>query len=125
MKILAWTLLSLASALISYGETPEDRASLLKTTAALRDAFARGDVEAADARLIKLAEDVRVRIRLNGIKNETREPFQEFLRGGSNGFTDVSIKLRLAPIEKQLLIDFAVTNVHAIGTVHGHVGIGF
>ena len=49
MKILAWTLLSLASALISYGETPEDRASLLKTTAALRDAFARGDVEAAAA----------------------------------------------------------------------------
>lgn len=49
MKILAWTVLALVSALVGYGETEEDRASLLNTTAALRNAFARGDVDAIAA----------------------------------------------------------------------------
>jgi len=49
MKIPAWTMLSLLLAVVGFGETAEDRASLLKTTAAIRSAFARGDVEAIGA----------------------------------------------------------------------------
>ena len=49
MKIVAWIVLSVVSALICSGETAEDRASLLKTTAAIRDAFSRGDIDAIAA----------------------------------------------------------------------------
>ena len=49
MRILGWIGLSILVVSVGYGETAEDRASLLKTTAAIRDAFARGDVEAIAA----------------------------------------------------------------------------
>ena len=49
MRIPAWTMLSLLLAVVGFGETAEDRASLLRTTAAIRSAFARGDVEAIAA----------------------------------------------------------------------------
>jgi ketosteroid isomerase-like protein len=46
MKTLSCILFSLLFATATFGNTAEDRASLLKTTAAIRDAFARGDVKA-------------------------------------------------------------------------------
>jgi ketosteroid isomerase-like protein len=49
MKIPAWTMLALLLAVVGFGETAEDRAALLKTTAAIRSAFAQGDVEAIAA----------------------------------------------------------------------------
>ena len=49
MKTLRWTVILLFLAVVCYGETASDRASLLKTTAAIRDAFGRGDVAAIAA----------------------------------------------------------------------------
>jgi ketosteroid isomerase-like protein len=49
MRTLRWAVISISLVFGCYGETAEDRASLLETTATIRDAFARGDVNAIAA----------------------------------------------------------------------------
>ena len=49
IRFLLWIVLSALVISICNGETAEDRASLVRTTAAIRDAFARGDVDAVVA----------------------------------------------------------------------------
>src|SRR5580704_8816850 len=49
MRTLGWAVISISLVYGCYGETAEDRASLLKTTATIRDAFGRGDVNAIAA----------------------------------------------------------------------------
>ena len=80
MKILTWTVLLLISAVFGYGETAEDRASLLKTTAALRDAFARGDVDAIvalhDPAIVKYFGGSNVVLGIKDLKKGLRETFE-------------------------------------------------
>ena len=80
MKILTWTVLLLISAVFGYGETAEDRASLLKTTAALRDAFARGDVDAIvalhDPAIVKYFGGSNVVLGIDDLKKGLRETFE-------------------------------------------------
>jgi len=80
MKILTWTVLLLISTVIGYSETAEDRASLLKTTAALRDAFGRGDVETIvalhDPAVVKYFGGSNVVLGIQDLKKGLRETFQ-------------------------------------------------
>ena len=80
MKILTWTVLLLISAVVGYGETAEDRASLLKTTAALRDAFALGDVDAIvalhDPAIVKYFGGSNVVLGIEKLKKGLRETFK-------------------------------------------------
>jgi ketosteroid isomerase-like protein len=80
MKIFTWTVLVLVSAVVGYGETAADRASLLKTTAALRDAFAQGDVDAIvalhDPAIVKYFGGANVVLGRENLKKGLSETFK-------------------------------------------------
>ena len=80
MKTLAWALIFLMSVALGRAETEQDRASLLDTTAAIRAAFARGDVDAIaalhDPAVVKYFGGSNVVLGRDGLVKGLREMFK-------------------------------------------------
>jgi ketosteroid isomerase-like protein len=80
MKALTCILSSFLIATASFGQSAEDRASLLITTAAIRDAFARGDVKAIvalhDPAIVKYFGGTNVVVGSSNLETGLREMFK-------------------------------------------------